>query len=526
MKTKNYDVIIVGVGAAGAVFANRLSRAGLKVLGIEFGRYFQNHRNDFVENEASVLQLSWQNTGYIIEGDGFSGIPNLGANVGGGTLVWTAMAFRYFERDFQLKNLYRQPEGTSIENWPVGYQDLAPYYTIAEQDMGVSGTITPWDVPKRSNLPNPPHCYFETSKLLQSGMNKLGISSAPGPIATNSQVYQGREACVNCGFCRAGCRIDAKYQADRVMLPDAFASGNFELITESVVLRILTKAGGTKADGVVYLDKKNGQTYEAKAKVVIVCNNPMETVRLFLNSANADHPSGLANEYDQVGRYFYAHPTILGIGIMNFDTSFGIGLNMGNIISLDFTETQNANEYIGGYSLLSINGAGLGVIAVDPLEKLYGQELKNEMYSYNRSIGLISFCEGLPSAENRITVVPDVLDSFGSPVVKIRYFLTENDRLLTTKSVEKMGEIFAAAGADRSFIREEPFDSHPMGGMRMGNDPKTSVTNSWGRIHSIDNLFVCGASLFPTGSSLGPTLTIHALALRTSDYIIKESNLF
>src|SRR4028119_321281 len=523
MKTKNYDVVIVGVGAAGAVFAKQLSQAGLKVLGIEFGKYFPNHRQNFVENEAAILDLTWNNNNYLIEGDGFGGTPNVGTHVGGGTLAWTAMAFRYFERDFTLKTQYGQPKGTAVEDWPITYQDLEPYYQIAEQEMGVAGTNLPWYIPRRFPLPNPPHCYYESSKMLETGMKKLGIRSAPGPIAINSRMYQNREACINCGFCKSGCRTDAKYQADKVLLPDAFASGNFELQTESVVLKILTQANGATADGVIYLDKKTGQVQQAQAKVVVVCNNPMETVRLFLNSANSAHPNGLGNEHDQIGRYFFAHPSIFGIGLTNSKTSIEIGHNMGNIISLDFTETQNANKYIGGFSLLSLNGAGLGVAAVDPLQNFYGQELKSILYNYTKFLSMISFCEGTPTYENRITVVPEVRDAFGSPVAKSRYYFTDNDYILARKAVAKMREILTAAGAVKTYIRENPFESHPMGGMRMGKNPKTSATNEFGQVHTIKNLFVAGGSLFPTGSSLGPTLTLHALALRTSNYILKQS---
>jgi choline dehydrogenase-like flavoprotein len=289
------------------------------------------------------------------------------------------------------------------------------------------------------------------------------------------------------------------------------------------VLKILTQANSAKADGVIYLDKKTGQMRQAKAKVVVVCNNPMETVRLFLNSANAAHPNGLGNEHDQVGRYFFAHPSIVGIGLTNSKTSVEIGHNMGNIISLDFTETQNANQYMGGFSLLSLNGSGLGVAAVDPLQNLYGQELKSILYNYTKFLSMISFCEGMPTYENRITVVPEVRDAFGSPMAKIRYYFTDNDHIVARKAVAKMREILTAAGAVKTYIRENPFESHPMGGMRMGKNPKTSVTNEFGQVHAIKNLFVGGGSLFPTGSSLGPTLTLHALALRTSNYILNPS---
>lgn len=526
MNTQTYDVILVGVGEAGSTMANKLSQAGLKVLGIEFGSHFKDHRNDFVENEAGVLNLSWKNSNYIIEGDGFLGIPNLGANVGGGSLVWTAMAFRYFERDFQLKSKYGSRPGLSLADWPLTYQDLESYYTISEKHMGVACKISPWDHPKRPKYPNPAHCYYPSSKMLEQGMNKLGIRSSAGPAAINSRPYENREACVNCGYCRSGCRIDSKYQADTVMLPGALNSGNFELKTESVVVKILTSSNGKKAQGVVYIDKKTKKTHQARAKVVVVCNNPMETVRLFFNSADKNHPNGLGNKYDQLGRYFFAHPTIFGLGVTKQETSVVAGYNMGNLVSLDFIETRDSKKYIGGFTFVSLNGSGAGVVAVDAFHNLYGQSLKDAMYKFPKSLAMIAFCEGMPTANNRVTVIPNKLDAFGVPIGKIHYRLTDNDHMLTKKAVENMRQIFIASGAVETYIREDPFETHPMGGMRMGKNPKTSMTDSFGKVHSLDNLFIAGGSLFPSGSSLGPTLTIHALALRTSDYIINNFSKF
>lgn len=526
MNSQNYDVILVGVGEAGSTLANKLSQAGLKVLGIEFGSHLKDHRNDFVENEAGVLQLSWNNWNYKVEGDGFHGIPNLGNNVGGGTLVWTAMAFRYFERDFQLKSKYGDRSGLALGDWPLSYQDLESYYTTSEKHMGVASSISPWDSPDRPPYPNPAHPYYPSSQMLEKGMNKLGMRSTPGPAAINSQPYQGRETCLNCGYCRSGCRIDSKYQADKVMLPAALNSGNFDLKTQSVVVKILTSGNGKKAEGVVYVDKQTQKTHQAKAKVVVVCNNPMESVRLFFNSANKHHPQGLGNKYDQLGRYFFAHPTIFGVGVTEQETSIVSGYNMGNIVSLDYAETKNPDEYLGGYTFVSLNGSGAGVAAVDAFHNLYGQDLKDVMYKFPNSLAMMAFCEGMPTADNRVTVLPDQLDPLGLPKAKINYQLTDNDRLLTKKAVDKMRDIFLASGAVKTYIREDSFETHPMGGMRMGDNRKTSMTDSYGKVHSLKNLFVAGGSLFPSGSSLGPTLTIHALALRTSDYIIDNFSKF
>lgn len=515
-----YDAIIVGTGAAGSVFAYELTKAGWHVLALERGKHYAQHRKDFTENEMSMWRLVWDNAWYQVEGNGFHRTPNLGIGVGGGTLSWTAVSLRFSERDFLFRSRYGRPAGSSAEDWPLSLSELEPYYDEAEAQMGVSGQRGPWDPETRREYPNPPMGYYKSSLLLRDGMARLGIRSAPGPVAINSRPYQGRAQCLNCGYCRSGCRVDAKYQADQVLIAPALATGSLDLRTQALVTRLEMLHSGTHVDGVTWLDLRTHREHRALGKVVIVCNNPIEIPRLFLNSANAFHPEGVGNAHDQVGRHFFCQLGTLGMGITDQALDTSVGHNMGNLMSLDFRESGPEHPSPGGFSLLALNGAGASVLAVDPLRGYMGSELKERMKQYNKSLLLVSFSEGLPSPENRITVDSSRRDPYGQPVAGVSYTLLDNDLRVSSTSVEKTAEVLRASGAREVHVTTPAFEAHPMGTMRMGTDPRASVTNPFGQVHGIDNLFVGGAALFVTGSCVPPLLTLHALALRTARHLV------
>ncbi len=524
MSNSHWDIIIIGAGAAGAVFAKEMTDSGYKVLMLEKGKHYKNHNQDFAENELAMFERVWDNSQYQKTGNGFTGAPNFGFGVGGGTLVWTSVTPRFFARDFRLRSLYGRPSGTSIEDWPISLADLEPYYDRAERQMGVSGKITPWDPPTRTPPPNPHFGYYRSSVLLARGMHRLGIRSAPGPVAVNSRKYRGRKECLHCGFCRSGCRIDAKYQADNALIEKALKTGNLQLRSNVVVTKIETVSNKNKVSGVRYIDTTTGIEHRAKANIVIAANNPIEIPRLLLSSANSSHPKGLGNQFDQVGRNFFAHPSTIGIGVMNECVNSSIGFNMGNILTLDFCETNNPSDQIGGFSLLSLNGSGAGVLAVDPFRKLWGDALKKEMGGYNNSIFTIAFCEGMPVPENRISINTQNRDKYGVPIAKIHYQLHENDQRVFAKAVTTSQRVLKSSGAREVHILNTPFESHSAGTMRMGLDSKLSATNAFGQVHGLRNLFIGGSALFASGSSVNPTLTLHALALRTASYIKSHMN--
>ncbi|AXR01106.1 GMC family oxidoreductase [Pseudoalteromonas piscicida] len=517
----DYDAIVIGAGAAGAVYISKLAAAGLRILAIEKGPHYRNHKQDFFESELAIFKLLWDNNQYKVEGKAFRATPNLGQAVGGGTLAWTAVALRFFEHDFKFASNWGIPQSSSVADWPIEYKTLARHYDEAERVMGVSGSTTAWDLPKAPPPPNPPIDLYRSSALFKQAFERLGMNWAPGRIATNSVSYQNRSSCLHCGHCRAGCRVDAKYQADKVLIEPALRTGLVTLKTESLVTRLETTQNGKRISAVNYLDLATGERHQASARFVIVCNNPIETPRLLLSSTNDAHPFGIGNQYDQVGRHFFCHLGTIGLGTTGQDLRMSVGHNMGNIMSLDFCEDRTNNGYSGGYTLLSLNGSGAGVAALDPLVQVNGHELKAIMKEYNNSLMLLSFIEGLPSPDNRITLVEGEYDQYGMPLAKVTYNYLPNDLMALQAAQHRIRDVLYAADASNVHISPE-FEAHPMGTMRMGNNPHTSVTNSFGKVHGVNNLYIGGASLFVTGSSVNPTLTIHALALRSCEKIVEQ----
>lgn len=520
-----WDAIIVGAGAAGAVFARELTRAGLRVLMLERGKQYRDHRREFVENELAMWDRVWNNDGYRVTGDGFTGAPNFGHGVGGGTLVWTAVSLRMMEHDFRLRSTYGQPAGSSVSDWPIQLADLQPWYLKAEQQMGVAGATLPWEDPHRPARPFPAFPYYQSSERLAQGMRSLNMRPAPGPVAIASQTRGNRNACVNCGFCRSGCRIDAKYQCDHTLISEASATGRLTLRSNAEVLTIDQTKNARRASGVTYLDMATGQRHRVQGRLLFVCNNPIEMPRLFLNSANRWHPRGLANANDQVGRHFHAHIGTIGVGLTNACLNGSIGYNMGNVITLDRARSHAPQRYIGGFGIESLNGAGAGVLAVDPYHALHGADLKQRMRQYNNSLFAIAFCEGLPAADNRISVDASRRDASGMPQAHIHYKLHDNDKTLFDEANRTLGDLMRASGAHEVHVTPRPFEAHPAGSMRMGDNPDTSVADEYGRVHELDNVYLGGAALFVSSGCVNPTLTLHALALRTCDHVKRRFGL-
>lgn len=519
--TEQYDAVVVGAGAMGAIYAYELTKAGMSVLCIEKGQYFDDHYNQFVENELETFRFIWDYSGYKITGDAFDAGPNLGANVGGGTLAWTAASLRMFEHDFRFRTRFGNPEGANTADWPINKRMLQRYYTAAEYQMGVAGEQTVWDEEGTDLPPMPAMPIYPSSRQLQQGLSRMGLRSSAGRVATNSHRYEGRDACVNCGYCRSACRIDAKYQSDEALIKPALKTDRLTLATHSVATYVETDKRGRRARAIHYTNIQTGEARIAEAPFIILANNPFEIPRLLLSSVSDYHPNGIGNQYDQVGRNFYSHATCLAMGITETNLNTYVGHNMCNVMTLDTCVNTNREDYVGGFTILSLNGAGAGSLAAFPLHKLNGLDLKARMADYNKSMVAIAFIDGMPKETNRITVDWDNLDDLGMPQPHIHYDWLENDRHAYEHAKQKLTEVMSAADAKEVYT-SELFESHPMGTMRMGNNPKTSATDRFGRVHGVRNLYISGGCLFPTGSSVNPTLTMHALALRSAGKIIRK----
>ncbi|MCL4299726.1 MAG: GMC family oxidoreductase [Anaerolineae bacterium] len=511
--SETVDVCIVGVGACGGLMAKELAEAGFSVVGLEAGPRY-NPKVDFENDEAEMLKLLWSGQRVTSGQDPIH--PWSGSGVGGGTLVWCGVTPRFHVNDFRTASV----DGVGVD-WPLTYADLAPYYEQVECDFGVSGQVgeNPWEAP-RGPFPMPPLPFSYQAQVLARGVEKLGGHPLHGPLAIASVPYRGREACINCGFCMQGCRSSAKSTTLFTHVPLAEACGA-RILSESTVFRIEYDARHNKVTGVSYFDAQ-GQTHQIRARLIIVAAHAIETPRLLLLSANSTFPEGLANSSGLVGKNFMAHPTCTVTGLFHEPLNGFKGPVMGNLLAQDWYETDTRRGFARGYTLENFVPGPF--FYASNMMNLWGAELKEMLCYYAYAGGWWVCGEGLPNDDNTVTLDPEAKDKRGLPVAHLQHSWTDNDRALIKHGIQKATETLEAAGAWR--VQAGPVSSaHPMGTVRMGHDPQTSVINSFCQSHDIPNLFVTDTSVFPSGGGANVTLTAMAVTLRASRYIIEQVKL-
>lgn len=508
------DVVIVGAGAAGGVLAKELSEAGMSVVVLEAGP-FRDPQHDFASDELAMKQLGWRET-RIVDGDDplTMGHNNSGFGVGGGTTHFTAVFLRFHDADFKAKTL----DGVA-DDWPISYSDLEPYYARIEKEIAVSGPKHfpwgnyhgPYPYPERERLS--PNAY----KFI-SGCDKLGIRSSVPPLAILSASFEGRPPCINRGFCNQGCMPNAKFSTLIVHIPKAIQAGA-EVLANCRVTQVTMGKDG-KAKGVTFIHE--GRTYEQKAKLVILSAYVVETPRLLLLSANAQFPDGLANSSGFVGRSIMVHSS--NDVYAKFPEE--IRLYKGTPVlatTQDFYRTDPRHAFVRGYSIHAHGARPVGFaegIAHAQGEPIWGQRLRETLLDYNYYGRATMVGEVLPDSNNRVTLSHEN-DQYGLPRAKVTFSYGANDRMLIDHAVDTMSSILQAAGGKVEFVVEDT--AHMMGGCRMGDDPGTSVVNSYGQSHDIPNLYICDASTFVTSGAGNPTNTVMALALRTADHLKEKA---
>jgi choline dehydrogenase-like flavoprotein len=541
-----YDAIIVGAGAAGGIVAGVLAEAGKRVLLLERGRWlsFEEVGRDHLRNQR--LSLYGHNAGPDIEGNPRvwtdsngkasllrpheGGYQNNAATVGGGTRVYGAQAWRFMEKDFRMASTYGVPEGSSLSDWPITYAELAPYYERAEWEIGVAGDgdANLFQAPRRKGYPMPPVPSNRSREVLEHGAAALGWSTFPTPLLINTVPYNGRKACIQCKYCVGfACPSDGKNGTQNTMIPRALATGLCDLVTQAMVERITTDAQG-KVTGVSYLVEENGQIRRetAQATVVISSSGAIESARLLLNSATDPHPHGLGNEHDLVGRSLQGHYYPGAHALFEEPIQDGIGPG----VSISLCQFNHGNPGVIGGGMLSNEFTKLPLIfwrgSLPPDLPRWGQANKDWMReNYLRTQHIMGPVQDIPHPECRVTIDPSVRDRFGLPVARLSG-TTHPETVRTARFMyERTLEWLRASGAVR--IWGAPPGPHPgmsagqhqAGTCRMGDDPHTSVTDKWGRVHAHDNLYVVDASLHVTNGGFNPVLTIMALAFRSAEHI-------
>lgn len=510
--TDDNVVVIIGTGAGGGVLANELAQKGVSVVALEAGR--RHVPDDFINDEwESFGQLAWLDP-RTTSGDwrvakDFSGLPAwIVKSVGGTTQHWAGASLRFQDHEWKAKTSYGELEGASLLDWPIGPEDIEPYYDKAEKKLNVTRTNGNPGLPGNNNY-----------KVFEAGAKKLGYKDVhTGRMAINSRDDQDRVKCQQTGFCFQGCKWGAKWSAGYVDIPEGEATGNLEVRSQAHVARILHDKAG-KVTGVEYFDA-DGNLQMQKARIVCVAGNSFESPRLLLNSATDMFPNGLANSSDQVGRNYMRHMTGSVYGVFDKPVKMWRGTTMAGVIT-DESRHDPSRGFVGGYELETL-ALGLPFMAAFLDPGAWGREFTSALDQYENMAGMWIVGEDMPRSTNRVTLNTDVKDQHGLAVANVHFDDHPNDIAMRNHAYKQGSAVYEAMGATRVFPTPPYPSTHNLGTNRMSKNPEDGVCNRWGQTHDIANLFISDGSQFTTGAAENPTLTIVALAIRQADRIASE----
>lgn len=562
---KVYDICIVGSGAGGGMAANILAEAGYKIAILEAGPDFDPANPE----QITQLRFPYESPrrgagttrpfgdfdmaygGWEIEGEPYT--KNEGTEfdwfrsrmVGGRTNHWGRISLRFGPLDFKRKDF----DGKG-DNWPIGYEDVRPYYDKVDKMIGVFGT--------RENIPNEPDGFFLPPPkprlhelYIKKGAGKVGIPMIPSRLSIlTKKVNKERGACFYCSQCSRSCAVYADFSSSSVLVNPAMESGNVDLYVNAMVREVTTDNEG-KATGVSYINKEDNQEYKIKSKVVIMAASACSSARILLNSKSRQHPNGLANSSDHVGKYLHDStgssrgaviPSLMGRKRYNEDGVGGMHLYtpwwLNDQKDLGFTRGYHI-EYWGGMTMPSY---GFGFDMQDQMNyargedlktkkaRGYGLELKEDVkLLFGSTIGMAGRGESIPRKDNYCEIDPNAVDKYGIPILRFNYKWSDEERKQAQHMNDTFEEIIDAMGgiplgekpgAENDYGLLNPGRIiHEVGTTRMGNDPKTSVVNKFNQAHDVPNLFVVDGGPFVSQADKNPTWTILALAWRASDYI-------
>ncbi|HEX7021696.1 MAG TPA: GMC family oxidoreductase, partial [Trueperaceae bacterium] len=433
------------------------------------------------------------------------GSNNSGKGVGGSTLHFTMVTLRWRPEWFETRSRW----GYGVD-WPLSYEDLAPYYREVEQALQIAGPVSyPWG-PPRGRYPRRAHPVNAAGLVLARGANKMGIKWAPAPLATLSSPRGASPPCVYRGFCTIGCSTNAKQSVLVTWIPRALRAGA-EIRDRAMAGRIEMGKHG-RATGVIYL--REDEWRRQRARHVVLGGYSIETPRLLLNSSCKEFPDGLANASGMVGRCLMVHSNDGVWGLMEDEIRSYKGPPV-MALTEHWNYTDEGKDFHGGYLVGSqgpLPRAWAQKLATE--RGMWGLELRNEMTRYNHVAGFKMVGEAEPQEQNRVELA-DEEDGYGLKIPRVTFSYSENDKKLIRHARHFMRQMLEAVGGTEHW--EEEDTAHLMGGCRMGSDPATSVVNADGRSWEIPNLWICDGSLFPTGGSVNPSCTIQALACRIGE---------
>jgi choline dehydrogenase-like flavoprotein len=530
--SETVDFAIVGSGAAGGIIAKELSTAGYSVVVLEQGPRLTE--SQFDHDEFGTFMQSKHANNPATQPQTFRTTPDdkarkalaliYGRLVGGSNAHFTANFWRLRPSDFNEASVLGGVPGTAFVDWPITYDELEPYYTKAEWELGVSGEPGPFDPPRSRPYPMPSLPVKSSGVLLEQGARALGLHSQPTPMAINSQFYNGRPACQHCGFCLFFmCEFRSKSTSMATMLPLAEATGRCEIRPGSYVARIETDRAG-RATGVAYFDARKRLQLQ-RARAVVLSANGAETPRLLLNSASSRFPHGLANSSGAVGRH------------LMFNTYFGVNAQFEHPLNeyksvqntrvvLDFYDTDPKRGFYGGGGIDGRFGKypiTFALAGLPPGSPTWGEGFARSLAEqFSRTMFFGAHGTSLPLETNSVTIDPTLKDAWGLPCMRVTYKDHPDDLKCAEFLTSRATQLAQAAGALKTWpepIAPQTQSVHLLGTCRMGNDAKTSVIDRYHRTHDVRNLFICDGSSMVTSSRGQPTETISALAFRAGEHI-------
>jgi choline dehydrogenase-like flavoprotein len=560
--SKIYDAVIVGSGAGGGMATKILSEAGLNIAVVEAGPHFDPANPD----QQTQMKWPWEsprrgaNTqrtfgdfdalygGWDIPGEPYTRKDGTKFDwfrarmLGGRTNHWGRISLRFSARDFKHKDV----DGLG-DNWPIGYEDVKPYYDKVDKLIGLFGS--------KENLPNEPDGFFlpppkpRLHELFYiKGARKSNIPVIPSRMSMlTKKINPERGVCFYCGQCNRSCSAYADFSAGSCLIfPAQNNGGQIDLYNNAMVREVLTNSEG-KATGVSYINKSDRKEYTLRAKVVVLAASACSSARILLNSKSPQHPNGLGNSGNTVGKYLHDStgssraafvPDLVnrkmynedGVGGMHVYTPWWLDNK-----KLDFPRGYHI-EVWGGMGMPNY-GFGFNANEYNKFFGLkvggYGNSLRSDVKKYYGSVvGFGGRGESIAMEDNYCEIDPSVVDEFGIPVLRFHYNWTDFERKQAKHMHETFDELIhnmggealsAAPGAEREYGLEAPGRIiHEVGTTRMGNDPKTSVVNQFQQLHDADNVFIVDAGPFVSQADKNPTWTILALSWRTCDYIVEQ----